>query len=124
MEKKNKEMPIVAIKVENVSKKFKLFYDKHYTLKERLVFWKNKKSETHQVLNDINLEIFKQALNNTLTKRDAFDYYKDYRQILNGLTNDERINNYWRTYKKKTKYAQNIEFKQIIKALEEFLNNI
>lgn len=26
--------------------------------------------------NDINLEIFKQALNNTLTKRDAFDYYK------------------------------------------------
>jgi len=59
MTKKNKEMPIVAIKVENVSKKFKLFYDKHYTLKERLVFWKNKKSETHQVLNDINLEIKK-----------------------------------------------------------------
>ena len=27
-----------AIKVENVSKIFKLFYDKHYTLKERLVF--------------------------------------------------------------------------------------
>lgn len=74
--------------------------------------------------NDINLEIFKQALNNTLTKREALDYYKDYRQILNGLTNDERINNYWNTYKKKTKYAQNIEFKEIVKILKEFLNSI
>lgn len=74
--------------------------------------------------NEINLEIFKQALNNTLKKREAFDYYNDYKQILNGLTNDERINNYWNTYKKKTKYAQNIEFNEIIKALEEFLDNI
>ena len=74
--------------------------------------------------NEINLEIFKQALNNTLRKREAFDYYNDYKQILNGLTNDERINNYWNTYKKKTKYAQNIEFNDIIKALEEFLGNI
>ena len=74
--------------------------------------------------NEINLEIFKQALNNTLRKREAFDYYNDYKQILNGLTNDERINNYWNTYKKKTKYAQNIEFNEIIKALEEFLDNI
>lgn len=74
--------------------------------------------------NEINLEIFKQALNNTLRKREAFDYYNDYKQILNGLTNDERINNYWNTYKKKTKYAQNIEFNEIIRTLEEFLGNI
>ena len=74
--------------------------------------------------NEINLETFKQALKNTLTKRESFDYYKDYKQILSGLTNDERINNYWSTYKKKNKYAQNIEFKEIIKALVGFLDNI
>ena len=74
--------------------------------------------------NDINLEIFKQALNNTLKKREALDYYKDYKKILDGLINDERINNYWSTYKKKTKYAENIEFKEIIEALREFLDNI
>lgn len=73
---------------------------------------------------EIDLETFKQALNNTLTKRESFDYYKDYRQILNGLNNDERINNYWSTYKKKTKYAQNIEFKEIVRVLDEFLDNI
>lgn len=74
--------------------------------------------------NDINLEIFKQALNNTLKKREALDYYKDYKKILDGLINDERINNYWSTYKKKTKYAENIEFKEIIEVLREFLDNI
>lgn len=73
---------------------------------------------------EIDLEIFKQALNNTLTKREAFEYYKDYRQILMELTNDERINNYWNAYKKKNKYAQNIEYKEIVKALDEFLDNI
>lgn len=57
--KQKKHLNNYVIKVENVSKQFKLFYDKHYTLKERLVFWKNKKSETHQVLKNINLNIKK-----------------------------------------------------------------
>lgn len=74
--------------------------------------------------NEINLNIFKQALNNTLVKREAIDYYKDYKQILEGLVDDDRINNYWNTYKKKNKYAGNIDFKEIIKVLSEFLDNI
>lgn len=73
---------------------------------------------------EINLETFKQALDNTLAKRESLSYYKDYSQILMDLTDDERINNYWSTYKKKTKYAQNIEFKEIISVLDEFLDNI
>ena len=48
-----------AIKVKNVSKSFKLYYDKHNTLKEKLVFWKNKKVELHEVLKEINLNIKK-----------------------------------------------------------------
>ena len=49
----------VAIEVTNMSKKFKLFYDKPTTLKERLVFWNHKKSETRTVLDNINLQIKK-----------------------------------------------------------------
>lgn len=74
--------------------------------------------------NDINLDIVKHALNNTLIKRDAFDYYKDYKQILYLIAEDARIINYWNTYKSKNKYAENIEFKKIIKVLIEFLDNI
>ena len=49
-----------AIKVDNVTKKFKVYYDKANTLKERIVFWKNKNSsEERTVLKNIDLEIKK-----------------------------------------------------------------
>jgi len=54
-----KQQNNVAIKVQEMTKSFKLFYDKPSTLKERLVFWNKKKSETRTVLSDINLEIKK-----------------------------------------------------------------
>ena len=73
---------------------------------------------------DINIKIFKQAFNNTLRKREAFDYYNDYKQILDLIAEDDRITNYWNTYKKKNKYAENIEFKDIVKILKEFLDSI
>lgn len=46
-----------AIEVINMTKKFKLFYDKPTTLKERLVFWNKKTSEERVVLENINLNI-------------------------------------------------------------------
>lgn len=48
-----------AVKVENVTKKFKIYYDKPSTLKERLVFWKNSKTEDKIVLKNIDLNIKK-----------------------------------------------------------------
>lgn len=48
-----------AIEIKNMTKTFKLFYDKPSTLKERLVFWNHKKAEARTVLNNINLEIKK-----------------------------------------------------------------
>ena len=49
----------VAIEVKNVTKKFKVFYDKPNTLKERLVFWKNNKADERTVLENVNLKIKK-----------------------------------------------------------------
>lgn len=48
-----------VIEVRNMTKTFKLFYDKPSTLKERLVFWNHKKAETRTVLDNINLSIKK-----------------------------------------------------------------
>lgn len=50
---------VYAIKVKNMTKEFKLFYDKPSTLKERLVFWNHKKAEKRQVLKNININIKK-----------------------------------------------------------------
>lgn len=49
----------VAIEVKNVTKKFKVYFDKPNTLKERLVFWKNNKAELRTVLENINIDIKK-----------------------------------------------------------------
>ena len=52
----------VAIKVDHVYKRFKLYYDKAHTLKEKLLFFSKKnKDKNHvlEVLKDINLEIKK-----------------------------------------------------------------
>ena len=57
--KKIEETNDLAIQVTDVSKDFKLRYDKPNTLKERLVFWKNKNIEIHHVLSNINLDIHK-----------------------------------------------------------------
>lgn len=46
-----------AIKVENVTKNFKLYSDKPNTLKERLVRGRKNKTEIHTVLKNINIEI-------------------------------------------------------------------
>ena len=48
-----------AIEVRNMSKYFKIDYDKSNTLKDKLLYWKRHKVERHQVLNDINLNIRK-----------------------------------------------------------------
>jgi len=61
LKQKKKEIQKVknAIEVIDVSKSFKLYYDKHSTLKEKIIFWKNKKPEVHEVLKNINLNIKK-----------------------------------------------------------------
>ena len=59
MDKKETQKNDIAIHVENVSKRFKVIYDKHYTLKERIVFWKNRNNETKTVLDNISLDIKK-----------------------------------------------------------------
>ena len=48
-----------AIIVQDVSKKFKMVYDRPFTLKERLVFWNKTRVEYNEVLKHINLEINK-----------------------------------------------------------------
>jgi len=50
----------LAIEVKNMSKSFKLYSDKPYTMKERLVRgWKKNNNEIHEVLKNINVDIKK-----------------------------------------------------------------
>ena len=48
-----------AIEVENVTKSFKIYYDRAKTLKEHLVFWNKTKTEEFTALKNISLKIKK-----------------------------------------------------------------
>ena len=54
MKKNENEYSII---VNDVYKRFKLVYDQPFTLKERLIFWKNTKVGYHEVLKGIDLKI-------------------------------------------------------------------
>ena len=51
--------PENAIEVRNMSKSFKIQYDKANALKSRLVLKRNNRVEVHEVLRNINLDIKK-----------------------------------------------------------------
>lgn len=48
-----------AIEVRNMSKRFKVDYDKAHTLKDKLLFWRTSHVEVHEVLKNINMDIKK-----------------------------------------------------------------
>lgn len=56
--KKNQDQNL-AIVVKNMSKSFKIYYDKPNTLKERLLFWKRNNTEIRPILTNVNLQIKK-----------------------------------------------------------------
>ena len=72
---------------------------------------------------EINVNIFKQALENTIMQRDSSEYLKDYQKILEELLTNDRIHKNWNSYSSKTKYAENIDFDDIIEILLTFLND-
>ena len=49
-----------AIEVRNMSKQFKVNYEKAHTLKEKILFWQKGHTEIHEVLKNINLNIKKE----------------------------------------------------------------
>ena len=72
---------------------------------------------------EINIDILRQALENTIMQRDSFEYMKDYNKILDELLTNDRIHKNWNSYRSKTKYAENIDFDDIISILIAFLND-
>jgi len=71
--------------------------------------------------NEINMETFKNAFNNTITQRESSKYLNDYKQILEEIAEDKRMNTYWNNYKGKNKYAKDIELEIIISVLKRFI---
>lgn len=78
----------------------------------------------HNMKDEFNNADFRSALNNTLIKRKSVQCYRDYEIILKEISTYDRINEKWNIYRKKNKYADGIEFQNIIRIIIEFLVEI
>lgn len=70
---------------------------------------------------DINISDLKIAISNTFRKRDSFEYLNDYKQIINDLKNSDEINRLWKKYSQRYKYAEGINFENILDILTQFI---
>ena len=74
--------------------------------------------------NEIDIKILKEAIKNTFTKRDSFEYLNDYEKIILSIKNSERIKKLWQTYSSKYKYANNINIEKILDLLLIFVSKL
>ena len=74
--------------------------------------------------NEIDISKFKEAFEKTLKNRDSIDSLKDYNKIFDEMLKYETIQNTWKRYSEKNKYAQSIDFKDIIEILRSFLKEM
>ena len=74
--------------------------------------------------NDIDINILKEAINSTFTKRNSFKYLKDYDVIIDSIINNERIEKLWSIYSNKYKYAKCININEILNLLKKIIKNL
>lgn len=73
---------------------------------------------------DININILKEAVDNTFTKRNSFEYLNDYEQIIDSMIGNERIEKLWNVYSNKYKYANDIDINEILNLLKSIINEV
>ena len=107
---------ILSEKIETILRRGKFnsrmkdFYDVYYFL--------------NNLRNEIDINIFKEAINNTFTKRDSFEYLNDYEEIILSIKDSDRIKKLWQTYSNKYKYANNISIDKILDLLLIFVSEL
>ena len=107
---------ILSEKIETIlrrgvfNSRMKDFYDVYYFL--------------NNLNNEIDMNILKEALENTFTKRDSFKYLNDYDKIIISIKSSEKIKKVWKTYSNKDKYANNISIEKILDMLLELMNDL
>lgn len=74
--------------------------------------------------NEININILKDAIDNTFTKRDSFEYLNDYSEIIKSIIGSDRIKTNWNSYSKKNCYAKDLEVDHIMILLNNFIKEL
>lgn len=107
---------ILAEKIETVlrrgvfNSRMKDFYDIYYFLTK--------------LRKEIDINILKEAVDNTFSKRDSFEYLNDYQQIIDSIIGNERLERLWNIYSNKYKYANSIDINEILNLLKDIIKEL
>ncbi len=107
---------ILAKKIETVlrrgafNSRMKDFYDIYYFLTK--------------LRKEIDINILKEAVNHTFTKRNSFEYLNDYEQIIDSIIGNERLEKLWNIYSNKYKYANGININEILNLLKDIIKKL
>lgn len=107
---------ILAEKIETVlrrgsfNSRMKDFYDIYYFLTK--------------LRKEIDINILKEAVDNTFSKRDSFEYLNDYEQIIDSIIGNERLEKLWNIYSNKHKYANGIDINEILNLLKDIIKEL
>ena len=107
---------ILAEKIETVlrrgvfNSRMKDFYDIYYFLTK--------------LRKEIDINVLKEAMDNTFTKRDSFEYLNDYEQIIDSIICNERVEKLWNIYSNKYKYASGIDITEILNLLKGIIKEL
>lgn len=107
---------ILAEKIETIlrrgvfNSRMKDFYDIYYFLTK--------------LRQEIDINILKEAVDNTFNKRDSFEYLNDYEQIIDSIIGNERLEKLWNIYSNKYKYANGIYINEILNLLKDIIKEL
>lgn len=107
---------ILAEKLETILRRGKFnsrmkdYYDIYYIL--------------NNLYDDIDTRILRKAIQETFNRRNSMENLKDYMKIIDSIKDSSTINELWKSYKNKYKYASNIDFKNILDIIEKNLNDV
>ncbi|MBE6140711.1 MAG: nucleotidyl transferase AbiEii/AbiGii toxin family protein [Firmicutes bacterium] len=107
---------MLAEKIETVlrrgvfNSRMKDFYDIYYFLTK--------------LRKEIDINILKEAVDNTFSKRDSFEYLNDYEQIIDSIIGNERLERLWNIYSNKYKYANGIDINEILNLLKNIIKEL
>lgn len=107
---------ILAEKIETVlrrgvfNSRMKDFYDIYYFLTK--------------LKKEIDINILKEAVDNTFTKRNSFEYLNDYEQIIDSIIGNERLEKLWNIYSNRYKYANGIDINEILSLLKDIIKEL
>ena len=107
---------ILAEKIETVlrrgvfNSRMKDFYDIYYFLTK--------------LRKEIDINVLKEAVDNTFTKRNSFEYLNDYEQIIDSIIGNERLERLWNIYSNNYKYASGIDINEILILLKDIIREL